>query len=156
MVALSYMLATARVNGKTVWCLKNDSDISSTSSYDFSWNLAKVLALSHVQRWSLNGLASSVHLKVNMFLGTSLLVDESVTKLERRFTETEQRRRCQLHLANCHTKTEKDNASKSTEQCQSCSIIIGREHSMWVCHDCLRWNFVLYFIFIVLSFSFML
>ena len=27
MVALSYMLDTARVNGKTVWCLKNDSDI---------------------------------------------------------------------------------------------------------------------------------
>ena len=89
MVVLSYMLATARVNGKTVWCLKNDLDISSTSSYDFSWNLAKVLALSHVQRWSLNGLASSVQLKINMFLGTALLIDESVTKLERRFTETE-------------------------------------------------------------------
>ena len=27
MVALLYMLDTARVNGKTVWCLKNDSDI---------------------------------------------------------------------------------------------------------------------------------
>ena len=36
MVALSYMLDTARVNGKTVWCLKNDSDISRTSSYNFS------------------------------------------------------------------------------------------------------------------------
>ena len=36
MVALSYMLDTTRVNGKTVWCFKNDSDISSTSSYDFS------------------------------------------------------------------------------------------------------------------------
>ena len=36
MVAQSYMLDTARVNGKTVWCLENDSDISSTSSCDFS------------------------------------------------------------------------------------------------------------------------
>ena len=35
-VALSYMVDTARVNGKTVWCLNNDSDISSTPSYDFS------------------------------------------------------------------------------------------------------------------------
>ena len=30
MVALSCMLDTARVNGKTVWCLKNDSGISNT------------------------------------------------------------------------------------------------------------------------------
>ena len=49
MVAISHMLDTARVNEKIVWCLKNDSDISSTSSYDFSWNLAKALALTHVQ-----------------------------------------------------------------------------------------------------------
>ena len=53
MVALSYMVDTARVNRKTVWCLKNDSDISSTSSCDFSWNLVKALALAHVQRTGL-------------------------------------------------------------------------------------------------------
>ena len=49
MAALSYMLDTARANGKTVWCLKNDSDISNTSSYGFRWNLANTLALPHVQ-----------------------------------------------------------------------------------------------------------
>ena len=124
MVALSYMLDTTRVNGKTVRCLKNDSDISSTSSYDFSWNLAKALALPHVQRRSLNGLASSVQLKIKMFLGTALLVDEPVPKVERRFTGTGQRTRCQLHMANCHTKKEKDNVPKSTEQCQSCGTLI--------------------------------
>ena len=79
------MLDTARVNGKTVWCLKNDSDISSTSSYDFSWNLAKALALPHVQRRNLNGLVSSVQLKLKMYLGRALLVDEPVPKVERRF-----------------------------------------------------------------------
>ena len=88
MVALLYMLDTARVNGKTVWCLKNNSDISSTSSYDFRWILAKVLALPHVQQRSLNGLASSVQLKIKMFLGTALLVDVPVPKVERRFTGT--------------------------------------------------------------------
>ena len=36
MVALSYILDTAGVNGKTVWCLKNDLVILSTSSFDFS------------------------------------------------------------------------------------------------------------------------
>ena len=50
MVVLWYMLDTTRANGKNVCCLKNDSDNSSTSSYDFSWNLATALALSHVQQ----------------------------------------------------------------------------------------------------------
>ena len=153
MVVLSYMLDTARINGKTVCCLKNDSDISSTSSYDFSWNLATALALSHVQQRSLNGLASSVQLKKKkIFLGTALLVDEPVPKVERRFTGTGQNRRFQLHMANCQTKTEKDNAPKSTEQCQLCGISICWEHSMRVCHGYLLRNFILYFIFIALSF----
>ena len=77
--------------GKPCGVWKNDSDISSTSSYDFTWNLAKALALPHLQRRSLNGLASSVQLKINMFLGKALLVDEPVLKAERRFTETGQR-----------------------------------------------------------------
>ena len=77
------------------------------------------------------------------------------TKVERRFTGTEQRRRCQLHKTNCHIKAEKDNASKSTKQCQSCGISICREHSTRVCHGCLQWNFIWYFIFIVLKCSFM-
>ena len=87
MVNLSYMLDTTRVNGKTVRCLKNDSDISSTSSYDFSWNLAKALPLPHAQRRGLNGLASSVKLKIKMFLGTVLLVDEPVPKFHRNGTK---------------------------------------------------------------------
>ena len=103
-----------------------ENDISSTVSYDFSWNLAKALVLSHVQRRSLNGLVSSVKLKMKMFLGTAVLVDEPVPKVEKRFTGTGQGRKCQLHIANCHTKTEKDNAPNSTKQCQSFGISIFR------------------------------
>ena len=106
MSALLYMLDTARVNGKSVGCLKNDSDISSTSSYDFSWSSVKALALPHIQRRSLNGLAFSVQLKIKMFFGAARLLDEPLSKVERRFTGTGQRRRCQLHMANCHTNTE--------------------------------------------------
>ena len=156
MVALLYMLDRARVNGKTVWYLKNDSDISSPSSYDFSWNLPKALALPHAQRRSLSGLASSVQLKIKMFLGTALLLDEPVRKVERWFTGTGQRRRFQLHMANCHTKTENEDAPKSTEQCQSYGISICRDHSMRVCYGCLQLNVILYFTFILLSFSFIL
>ena len=105
MVALSHVLDTAKVNGKTMWCLKNDSDISSTSLYDFSWNLAKALALPHVQRRSLNGLVSSVQSRIKMFLCNGFLADEPAPKVERRFTGTESRRRCQLHITNFQTKT---------------------------------------------------
>ena len=130
MVALSYMLDTTRGNGKTVSCFKNDSDISSTSGYDFGWNLTKAMALPHVQRRSLNGLASSVQLRMKIILGP-------VPKVERSFTEPD-RRRCQLYMATFHTKTEKENGPKSTGQCQSCGISICREHSMRVCHGILQ------------------
>ena len=116
----------------------NDSDISSISSYDCSWTLAKALALPHVQRRSLNGLASSVQLKIKMFLRTALLADVPVPKVERRFTGTGQIRKFQLHMANCHTKTEKDSVPKSTEQFQSCGISICWEHAMRVFHGCLQ------------------
>ena len=46
--------------------------------------------------------------------------------------------RCQLHMNNCHKMTEKDNAPKSTEQCQSCNISICWEHSMRICLGCLQ------------------
>ena len=74
------------------------------------------------------------------------LVYEPVPHKERRFKGSEQRRRFQLHMANCHTKKEKDNAQKSTEQCQSCGISIRGEPSIWLCRGCLQWNFILYFI----------
>ena len=65
------------------------------------------MALQYVQRRSLNGLASSVQLRIKMLLGTALLVDEPLPKVERRFTGTGQRRRYQLHMTNCTTKTKK-------------------------------------------------
>ena len=148
LVALSYMLHTARVNGKTVWCLKNDSGISSISSYDFSlgsstWTTKKFEWLC-IQR-AVENKDVSWNSSFSRWASTA-----SREKIHRN------RRRCQLHIANCHTKTEKNNAPKSTEQCQSCGTSICREHSMRVCHVCLQWSFILCFIFIVLSFSFML
>ena len=128
------MLDTARVNVKTVWCLRKYLHISCTSSYDFCWNLAKALTLPHGKRRNLNGFASSVQLKIKMFLGTALLVDEPKRNVERRFAETGKWRGCQLHMTYCNTKREKDNVPKATEQCQSCGISIYQEHFMRVCH----------------------
>ena len=79
-----------------------------------------------------------MQLKIKLFLGTALLVDEPVPKVERRFRGTGQRRRCQLHMANCYTKTENDDAPKSTEQGQSYGISICREHLMRVYYGCFQ------------------
>lgn len=43
MVAFSYMLDTALVNSKTVWCLKEN--IHKLNSHDFGWSLAKSFAM---------------------------------------------------------------------------------------------------------------
>ena len=75
---------------------------------------------------------------MKMFLATVLLVNEPLPIVERRFTETGQRRGCQSHMANFHTKKEKDNAPKLTEQCQSRGISIYQEYLMRVCHGCLQ------------------
>ena len=91
MVALSYMLYTARVNGKSVWCLKNKMGISKNSSYDFGWELAKRLAMPHVQSRSLNELKSSVQWKIKMFLGTAFEVEEPLPNVEQRYKCTEKK-----------------------------------------------------------------
>ena len=122
MVALWYILNTARGMRK-LWCLKSDSDISSTSFCDFSWNLAKALALPHVQQRSLNGLVSSMQLKIKMFLGIVLKVDEPVVDEPSSLYRKQRKDSQELDKGDVNytwpITTQKDNAPKSTEQCQS-------------------------------------
>ena len=79
-----------------------------------------------------------MQMKIMIFLGTALFVDGAVPKVDRRFKGTGQGGRFQFHMAHFHTKTEKENAQKSTEQCQSCGTSISWERSMRVCHGCLQ------------------
>ena len=123
MVVLSCMLDTARVNGKTVWCLKNDSDISSTSTYHFSWNFEKawLFYMHNKEVWMTWHPACSWK---KFFSWNSAFsrwaTPESREKIHRNCITT------QLHMVNCHTKTEKDKVPKSTGQYQSCGISLCR------------------------------
>ena len=94
-----------------------------------------------------------LQLKIKMLLGTVLLMSQY--QKERRFIRTGQRRRCQLHMANCYAETEKDNTPKSTELCQSCGVSICRKHSTRVCHGWLQSDFILFFIFIALNWAYL-
>ena len=72
MIVLYYILDTTRVNGKSIWCIKEGIDFNRIESYDFRWDLAKSLAMRHVTRRNLNGLSAMVQLKMNLFLGKAL------------------------------------------------------------------------------------
>ena len=63
------MLDTARVNAKSIWCIKEGIDFNPIKSYNFGWDLAKCLAMPHVTQQNLNGLNTMVQLKMNLFLG---------------------------------------------------------------------------------------
>ena len=138
MIVLYYMLDTARVNAKTIWCIKNGIDHHKLKSYNFGWDLAKTLTMPHVIRRDVNGLGLMVQLKKNLFLGTVFVVPEPKPKIEKRFECTAKRKKCVIHQANCRTKQEKDNCRKSTEQCQFCGDSICREHSLRLCVKCLE------------------
>ena len=138
MIVLYYMLDTARVNAKTIWCIKNGIDHHKLKSYNFGWDLAKTLTMPHVIRRDVNGLGLMVQLKRNLFLGTAFVVPEPKPKIEKRFECTAKRKKCVIHQANFSTKQEKDNCPRSTEQCQSCGDSICREHSLRLCVKCLE------------------
>ena len=92
MIVLYYMLDTARVNAKTIWCIKNGIDHHKLKSYNFGWDLAKTLTMPHVIRRDVNGLGLMVQLKRNLFLGTAFVVPEPKRKIEKRFECTGKRK----------------------------------------------------------------
>ena len=122
---------------KTIWCIKNGIDHHKLQSYNFGWDLAKTLTVSHVIRRDVNRLVLMVQLKINLFLDTAFVVPEPKPKVEKIFKCTAKRKKCVFHQANCRAKLEKDNCPKSTEQCQSCGDIICPEHSLGLCVKCL-------------------
>ena len=100
-----YMLDTAFLNAKTIWCIKNGTDHHKLKSYNFGWDLAKTLTMSHII--GLNGLSLMVQLKRNLFLGTAFVVPEPKPKIKKRFECTAKRKKYVIHEANCRTKQEK-------------------------------------------------
>ena len=96
MIVLYYMLDTARVNAKTIWCIKNGIDHHKLKSYNFGWDLAKTLTMPHVIRRDVNGLGLMVQLKRNLFLGTAFVVPEPKPKIKKRFECTAKRKNMQF------------------------------------------------------------
>ena len=54
MIVLFYMLDTARINAKTIWCIKNGIDHQELQSYNYGWDLAKTFTIPHLIRREVN------------------------------------------------------------------------------------------------------
>ena len=155
MVVLSCMLDTARVNRKTVWCLKNDSDISSTSTYHFSWNFEKawLFYMHNKEVWMTWHPACSWK---KFFSWNSAFsrwaTPESREKIHRNCIK----KKMSITHGQLPHKDRKGQCPKINWTVPIMWYQSLQEHSMPVCHGCLQLNFILHFIFIVLSFSFKL
>ena len=121
MVVLCYMLDTARVNSRTLWCTKNKIDIRKHKTFDFTWQLANELCVRQVNRRSTNDFSKLVQLKIQMFLGTALDVPIPKPRIERRYDPNGTRKKCRIHLQNCQSKSEKD---KVLNQKNSVSLVV--------------------------------
>ena len=133
MMALYYMLDMTRVNVKTVWSLKEGLNVHRLNSHDFSWNLAKSLAISHAARRNLNILSAMAQMKRKLLLGTALVEPKWKPKIENRYKWKGKELRCKIHYEICTTKDEKDKFPQSKEQCQSCSDSICLDHPLSLC-----------------------
>ena len=73
-----------------------------------------------------------------MFLGIAL--DDPIPKprVERRYDPNGTRKKCRIRLYNCQSKSEKDKAPQSKEQCQPCGESTCRDHSMRLFYHCLE------------------
>ena len=81
MIVLYYMLNTALVNAKAIWCIKNGIDHRKLKSYN-SGIQPKHLQY-HVIRGDVNGLGLMVQLDRNLFLGTAFVEPEPKPKNEK-------------------------------------------------------------------------
>ena len=64
LVVLFYILDTIKTNSKTVWCLKNNKDISSSESFQIGWDLANSLVKPFIENRCINGLPNQVIQKI--------------------------------------------------------------------------------------------
>ena len=68
LVVLFYILDTIKTNSKTVWCLKNNKDISICKSFQIGWDLANSLVQPFIENQCINGLPNQVIQKIENVL----------------------------------------------------------------------------------------
>ena len=128
----TFLILLARVNSKTVWCLKNSLDMN---TFKFSWNLSSQLTKPFNENCQINGIGTVVIDKMEKVLDSSLHEERPPGGIGKRYSFLgEIKRWCK----NCEvrgTKTVKNNLTKSKEQGGVCGTIVCRHHSTRICCD---------------------
>ena len=73
MVALYYILDTARINSITLSSLNNDVEPRSVASFKAGWDFANALVLPHINSRSRNGLSKSILSKIDFITGVKVV-----------------------------------------------------------------------------------
>ena len=138
-VALFYILDTIRVNSKTIWCIKQGLDVQKFKSFDFAWELAMQLIKPFIRCRNINGLPRMTLERMERVLGEKIQVAPQTNGKRKQYPyphKDERRRYKQCEKGS--SKQEKSNLPKAKENCESCGIVVCRQHSIRLCDSCLE------------------
>ena len=103
--------------------------------FDFLIELAKSLTYPLTEQQRMNGLRKSVIGKIDFVLNQQS-TPPTVSKIEQRFPYWSYKRKCFVCIEKSNTKKEKDNASCSNDDCQSCGKSVYCKHALCICDYC--------------------
>ena len=130
-VALLCMLYTIRVNSKTIWSLKNGLDVNKSKSFDFAWEHAMQLEKLFIRSRNISGLPRMTLDRMERIL------DEKVQVTPQTYGEKDERRRCK-QCEKESSKNEKSKLFKTGGNCESCGMVVFRDHSIRLCNSYLE------------------
>ena len=105
------------------------------NTFDLAFELAKCITYSFIEQRRINRLKKSITRKIDFVLNQQSTLP-TVSKIERRFPYSSYKRKCYMCVEEYNTKKEKDNASSSKEECQSCGKSVYLKHALRVCEYC--------------------
>ena len=130
-VALSHLLDSSRINGKTIFI----SNVNEIDSREYAWNLAMAMSKPFVQSRSINGLQRDARLKMDMFLNQPL----QVATAEVQPNPDSSSGRCSSCIKSIQGqdhKAKKDKLYRVSTKCKKCRIFVCKKHTVPLCIDC--------------------
>ena len=138
-VALFYMLGTIWVNPKTIWCITQGLDVQKFKSFDFAWELTMQLIEPFIRSRNINGLSRMTLERMERALGEKIQVAPQTNGKRKQYPypHADERPRCN-QCEKGSSKQENSNLPKMKENCESCVIVVCRQHAIRYCDSCLE------------------
>ena len=116
------MLDTARINCKTVWCLKNKLKTQDVNTFKFGWELGNQLIRPAIESRGFNGLGTSILQKTGAVLGKELVQPHQQTHGKEKTYPLQGniKRRCK----NCEKGITKEGKNSSVNRVERVLVVI--------------------------------